>query len=140
MREFGLTPFFSSIASLYPAMKWNIELPAALTIFADESMMRQVMINLVKNAVEADAKTIGICYVGSEEKFGRLLVSNDGHTLPDDVAREIFIPFFTTKQIGSGIGLSLSRQVLLRQGLLLSLSSSPAAGYNVTFIIESDKS
>ncbi len=69
---------------------------------------------------------------------GRLYVSNDGHAIPDDVAREIFVPFFTTKAAGSGIGLSMSRQMLVRQGLSLMLRERPLSGYNVTFVIESE--
>lgn len=139
MRNFNLREFLGGIMALYPALKWMVAVPSGLMIRADESMLCQVFINIMKNAVEADAKTIGISYSGSPESFGTLYISNDGHSIPDDVAREIFIPFFTTKQTGSGIGLSLSRQVLLRQGLLLSLSPAPAIGYNVTFILESDR-
>ena len=65
-------------------------------------------------------------------------ISNDGHVIPDDVAREIFIPFFTTKSTGSGIGLSLSRQILMKQRLSLSLREIPVDGYNVTFEMESE--
>ncbi|MDE6337701.1 MAG: hypothetical protein K2L34_14140, partial [Muribaculaceae bacterium] len=156
---------------LYSDLKWDIAIPSYLQLRADESLLRQVFINLVKNAIEADAKTIGIKYIESTDihssgtssrasyhfseaidknsssdsrtfpsfSFGKLLISNDGHIIPDDVAREIFIPFFTTKRRGSGIGLSLSRQILLRQGLLLSLADHPTRGYNVTFVLESDK-
>jgi len=52
------------------------------------------------------------------------------------VAAEVFIPFFTTKPHGSGIGLSLSRQLLVMQRFSLSLLERPANGYNVTFVIE----
>jgi signal transduction histidine kinase len=52
------------------------------------------------------------------------------------VAKEIFVPFFSTKQRGTGIGLSLSRQMLLMMGMTLRLSDSPQSGYNVTFVIE----
>lgn len=88
---------------------------------------------MVKNAVEADANSIGIKW------DGKLYVSNNGRTIPDDVAREIFIPFFTTKQSGSGIGLSLSRQILLMQGMTLTLREHPLTGYNVTFVIENER-
>lgn len=68
--------------------------------------------------------------------FHRLLISNDGHVIPNDVAREIFVPFFTTRPQGSGIGLSLARQILMMQRLSLSLRERPVCGYNVTFEIE----
>ncbi len=135
-KELEVANFCRSIASLYSDLKWEIKIPPSMRLRADESMLRQVLINLTKNAIEADAKTIGIECVDTQ---GALLISNDGHVIPDDVAREIFIPFFTTKHSGSGIGLSLSRQILLKQGLLLSLAERPQRGYNVTFILEKDK-
>lgn len=147
VRSVDLGQFLAGIASMYNDLIWDIHLPPSARIQADESLLRQVFINLVKNAVEADARTIGIHYHGSHEGLdredalsGSLQISNDGHVIPDDVAREIFIPFFTTKSGGSGIGLALSRQILLMQGLILRLADSPAPGYNVTFVLESDRS
>ena len=109
---------------------------------------------MVKNAVEADAHTIALRHVqkpsplsplmpirgekDTKAQFCKLQISNDGHVIPDDVAREIFIPFFTTKSTGSGIGLSLSRQILMKQRLSLSLREIPVDGYNVTFEMESE--
>lgn len=134
--ELEVANFFQSIAALYSDLKWEIKVPVSVKLRADESMLRQVFINLTKNVIEADARSIGIEYV---ENQCALLISNDGHVIPDDVAREIFVPFFTTKHSGSGIGLSLSRQILLKQGLILSLADHPKRGYNVTFILEKDK-
>ncbi|MDE6560820.1 MAG: HAMP domain-containing histidine kinase [Muribaculaceae bacterium] len=131
MKDIDFNSFCSGLAVLYPELRWELTLPANLTLKADEDLLHQVFINLVKNAKEADAKSVGIRY----EKTS-LLISNDGHVIPDDVAREIFIPFFTTKQHGNGIGLSLSRQVLMSQGYLLSLAERPERNYNVTFILE----
>lgn len=139
LRDINLHSFCKSIASIYPELNWEIKVPDSLQLRADEGMLRQVFINLVKNAIESDAKTIGIKYISPSSSFGKLLVSNDGHVIPDDVAREIFIPFFTTKKKGSGIGLSLSRQILLMQGMVLSLAHYPSPGYNVTFVIEKDR-
>ena len=131
MKDIDFNSFCVGLTVLYPELRWELTLPANLTLKADEDLLRQVFINLVKNAKEADAKSVGIRYEKSS-----LLISNDGHVIPDDVAREIFIPFFTTKQHGSGIGLSLSRQVLMSQGYLLSLAERPERNYNVTFRLE----
>ena len=65
-----------------------------------------------------------------------LLFSNNGEPIPADVAREIFIPFFTTKSSGTGIGLSLSRQMLMMQNIELGLSDNCLSGYHVTFYLE----
>ncbi len=142
MTNVALGAFFENIAALYPDLIWQIDIPSGLTLRADSGLLSQVFINIVKNAVEANATSIGIRYEApvSTVGFGRLLVSNNGHVIPDEVAREIFIPFFTTKPSGSGIGLSLSRQILLRQGMILSLATSPAPGYNTTFVLEDETS
>lgn len=151
--DVNMLDFARRIASLYPQLQWNIDIPAEFTLQADKNLMRQVFINLIKNAIEADAKKISLTPTPSrrrgelrntddslhkgrfEEGLG-LSFSNDGHVIPLDVAQEIFIPFFTTKQSGSGIGLSLSRQILMMQGMTLCLADSPQKGYNVTFVIE----
>ncbi|MDE6693432.1 MAG: sensor histidine kinase [Muribaculaceae bacterium] len=146
MKPLDLGIFCTDIASLYPNLRWKIEMPSNISIYADGNLLRQVFINIIKNAIEADASTIEIRYAKSttantENKAfsGKLLISNDGHVIPDDVAREIFIPFFTTKQNGSGIGLALARQILLMQGLILRLADNAENGYNVTFTLEPDK-
>lgn len=127
-----LLVFCEGIAALYPQLQWQIDIPARIILRADEGLLRQVFINLAKNAVEAGAGRMELKWTD------RLYVSNDGHTIPDEVAREIFIPFFTTKPSGSGIGLSLSRQILLMQNMTLTLREHPLRGYNATFIIDRD--
>lgn len=146
LADVNMLDFARRIASLYPQLKWNIDIPADFTLQADENLLRQVFINIVKNAIEAEAKTIGLTPTLSKREGvihssfggaeGGFYFSNDGHVIPLDVAHEIFIPFFTTKQGGSGIGLSLSRQILMMQGITLSLAENPQRGYNVTFLIE----
>ena len=98
-------------------------------MFTDENMLRQVLINLVKNASEAGATAMDVRW--NKE----LWISNNGAPIPADVEREIFVPFFTTKKNGSGIGLSLSRQMMVRQGRDLCLAERPVPGFQVTFIV-----
>lgn len=145
LENIDLLEFCNSIAALYPDMRWDIDVAPLIKLKGDVGLLRQVFINLVKNAIEAEAHTMGIKHVATQpyrtsdsSAFGKLLISNDGHGIPDEVAREIFIPFFTTKQSGSGIGLSLSRQILLKQGMILSLAPYPTRGHNVTFILEKE--
>ena len=154
LADVPLGAFISSIKSLFPDLEWKVSMPAFTTMQADENMLRQVVINLVKNAVEAGAKTIDIRYRPSESSLsgdflsapapslrGRaggeavLFISNDGAPIPPDVRREIFVPFFTTKRSGSGIGLSLSRQMLMMQGMNIVLADTPVSGCHVTFVI-----
>lgn len=115
---------------LYPALHWQIDLPDSLTLPLDENMFRQVVINLVKNAQEARATRIDIQWRQQE-----IWISNDGEVIPPEVAREIFVPFFTTKSGGSGIGLSLSKQLMVKQVRNLRLADTPASGCHVSFIL-----
>lgn len=77
-------------------------------------MLRQVMANLTKNAVEAGAHRMDIS-LRQQDDHTEILVSNDGCPMKLEVAREVFVPFFTTKKNGSGIGLPLSRQMMMAQ-------------------------
>ena len=126
----GLLTFATDLQKLYPNLVWHIAIPATLTLKADEHLLRQALINLIKNAMEAGAHTIDLRWQEA------LYVSNDGEPIPATVRREIFVPFFTTKSNGSGIGLSLSRQSLIRQGILLSLADTPISGYHVSFVLK----
>ncbi len=125
-----LLELVSTLRNLYPTLTWHIDIPRAASFHTDKNMLRQVLINLVKNAAEAGATTIDIRWNDA------LCVSNNGAPIPADVMHEIFIPFFTTKKTGSGIGLSLSRQLMVMQGGNLSLAETPVSGYHVSFIIK----
>ncbi len=133
LQEVDLRAFADSIAALYPDVEWHVETLAGETLTADVNMLRQVTVNLVKNAVEAGAHRIDL---RKDADASRLLVSNDGAPILPDVALEIFIPFFTTKPTGSGIGLSLSRQMMVAQGGDLRLAATPVTGYTATFVAE----
>ncbi len=126
----ALRPFAESLQSLYSKMQWSIDVPEGTLMTADENMLRQVAINLTKNAIEAGAKRMEVRW-----KNGVLWISNDGAPIPANIQREIFVPFFTTKRSGSGIGLSISRQMLMAQNLHLALADTPSPGYHVTFTI-----
>lgn len=141
IEEISLSPFMDSIKALYPELTWHIHIPVNSTMQADKNMLLQVFINLTKNAIEAQATDIDIrCHRSDkstkEEQHPSISISNNGAPIPTDVAQEMFIPFFTTKPTGSGIGLSISRQMLMMQSFNLSLAEHNVAGYHVTFLIE----
>ena len=119
----------SQIQATRPTLTWEADIPEGTMVQTDAQMLTQVVLNLVKNAVEAGATSI--CFQWADA----LLVSNNGHQIPADVARNIFIPFFTTKPQGSGIGLALSRQLMILQGGDLTLLDKPAIGYHASFCI-----
>ena len=101
--------------------------PADLLVYADEGLIARVVTNLLKNARQAipDNGHIRIYAYSNEQEQVIIDISNDGPQIPDDVAAHIFVPFFTTKKDGSGIGLSISRQIMRMSGGSINLVSDP---------------
>jgi signal transduction histidine kinase len=111
-------------------------MPDSVIINTDPNLLRQILINLVKNAIEAGARHLGMeCQRGQDGKV-LLYISNDGEMIPADARSSIFIPFFTTKRKGNGIGLSLSRRLLTIQGGMMSLLDEPRGNFHTTFLLE----
>ena len=130
---FYVEPFLNRMAMLCNH-EASIEVsPKDLIVYADESLIAHVVTNLLKNAVEAikEKKStevsedkhafIRIKAYANEQEAIVIDVTNNAGIIPDDIAAHIFIPFFTTKKEGSGIGLSLSRQIMRVSGGTLSL-------------------
>ncbi len=128
------TPKFSSIriAKLFEQLeillhhqlesgniKVNIELePEELILFGDQTQIEQVLINLTQNAIQAleEAEEKAITLRGYIDEAGKIIleVNDTGKGIEEEALSKIFIPFFTTKKKGSGIGLSLSKQIMRR--------------------------
>jgi nitrogen fixation/metabolism regulation signal transduction histidine kinase len=110
-------------------------LPEDLALFADRTQIEQVLINLIKNADEAcvrkELPEIDIQLFRNE--YGRtvIVVSDNGCGILPEVLDKIFIPFFTTKQGGSGIGLSICRQIMISHGGNITVESEPDKGTRV---------
>ncbi len=99
-----------------------------LTIQADEEMLEQVLINLIKNSIEALGETATGKIVLSAKYIGASVfveVSDNGPGIIKEALDRVFVPFFTTKKTGSGIGLSLSRQIMQMHSGSLSVESEP---------------
>lgn len=126
-----LKDFLAGIMELYPDIAWKVDVPPDAAPRTDESLLRQVVVNIVKNAAEADAKNIECRWHESA-----LRISNDGTPIPAEVRRDIFIPFFTTKSMGMGIGLALSRQIVTMLGCSLELQDKADTCYHTTFILK----
>ncbi len=95
-----------------------------ILIYADESQISRILINLIKNAVQAGAKHISITASIDSSEQTLIKVANDGTPISPEAQEQIFIPFFTTKRDGSGIGLSLSRQIMRAHNGMLDLTRS----------------
>ena len=141
---FYVEPFLERMAML---CNHEVEIevtPKDLLAYADESLISHVVTNLLKNAVEAfnglqseptTKASIRLHAYTNEQEAIIIDVSNNAGLIPDDTASHIFIPFFTTKPEGSGIGLSLSRQIMRVSGGSLSLRQDKAQGITTFRIV-----
>ena len=101
----------------------NIPVPDLL-LYADESLIAHVVTNILKNAVEAGASAITLAAYTAPDDSVCIDISNNGKPIPSEEAQQIFVPFFTTKLTGSGIGLSISRQIMKQSGGSIELITS----------------
>jgi nitrogen fixation/metabolism regulation signal transduction histidine kinase len=125
-QDFNLNTAIDKVIKLHEAAirKKNIELIVSLLepviIHADENLITQVLINLLKNAIEAIEANKGekIMFSVNQSAPDKLSVNiaNTGKPIPEDILPNIFVPFFTTKSSGSGIGLSVSRYIMRLHG------------------------
>ena len=141
---FYVEPFLERMAMLCNHEVEIAVTPKDLLAYADESLISHVVTNLLKNAVEAfnDLRNkpttnafIRLHAYTNEQEAVVIDVSNNAGLISDDVASHIFIPFFTTKPEGRGIGLSLSRQIMRVSGGSLSLHQDKAQGITTFRII-----
>lgn len=143
LKDIQLRQILDDICRAYPQVSWEINVPSGINVNADAGMLRQVLINLIKNAIEAEAQKIVIALINNEETSHNqpltLYVGNDGMPIPAENRQSLFVPFFTTKRSGSGIGLSLSRRMMIQQGGMLELAEKPFEGCRAGFILSLQK-
>ncbi|MFW6351288.1 MAG: sensor histidine kinase [Bacteroidota bacterium] len=125
--------------SLWPDIQITLQInDQDLQIVADEKLFSQVLINLLKNAAEAlegqENGSIRIQTYRNREGKIEICINDNGPGIPPELLEEIFVPFFTTRETGSGIGLSLSRQIIRLHRGRLTANSHP--GQETTFCIE----
>ncbi|MBT8106736.1 MAG: PAS domain-containing protein [Gammaproteobacteria bacterium] len=113
--------------------------PAELDVYADRDLLEPVVMNLLRNAFQATAG-INAPHIELRGRLNRrgnvvIEVRDNGPGIPDDIARKIFVPFFTTKKEGSGVGLALARQVMTAHGGFVRLAESDGGGaaFTLTF-------
>jgi signal transduction histidine kinase len=133
---FRVADLLSRVQILYESLQPNrkVELSVKVTnpdleLFADQNLISQVMINLLKNALEANENNpdphITIIATNDIDNRPELCVIDNGPGISESKIDEIFVPFFTTKEKGSGIGLSISRQIMKVHGGNLKVRSVP---------------
>jgi signal transduction histidine kinase len=112
---------------------FTLETEAGLALEADPDLMSQVLINLIRNAAQAargHAEAPHVTLSFSRARSGRTLieVADNGPGVPERMRQDIFLPFFTTKPEGTGVGLSLARQVVLAHRGSIDVGTSEAGG------------
>lgn len=112
-----------------------IEKSEDVLLYADENQISQILVNMIKNAFQAEADKVEITAEIDRNESVIINVANNGHPISKESRNEIFVPFYTTKQDGTGIGLSLSRQIMrLHNGTLtLSRSDEKATVFTLIF-------
>ncbi len=139
IKEVDAKSLLQHVERLYPDVGISIECAQGLKMQCDEGQIKQLMINLVKNALEAvgndkliELKNEGIPTIiitaSAPEGKPRITVSDRGPGIPADKREEIFLPFYTSKIGGSGIGLALSRQIMNLHKGSLTCSSNETGG------------
>ena len=144
LTDVRLLAVIDEISKAYPQLTWEVSVPADQVVRADIGMLRQVLMNLVKNAIEANATKMVVENQGDKSRDSVqshgpvpliLYIGNDGLPIPAENRQSLFVPFFTTKRSGSGIGLSLSRRMMIQQGGMLDLAETPLQGCHAAFIL-----
>ena len=118
-------------------------IPEDLTIEADFAQIEQILINLIKNSFEAltdnSKGTIQLKAFCTDES-AIIQVEDDGSGISSDIIEDIFVPFYTTKKSGSGIGLSLSKQIMQNHDATISVNSAPLKGSVFTLKFQREQS
>ena len=130
LAEVNLSILTDELARAYQELSWNKQMPDNLMGYADAGMLRHILMNLAKNAAEAGAKRVTV-----KAGNGNLYIGNDGLPIPAENRKSVFVPFFTTKRNGYGIGLALSRKMMILQGGSLELAEKNLPDCHVTFIL-----
>lgn len=139
-----LLPFLEKQSGLFLAIARDQGLalqtkvfPEDLTGFFDEGLVAQAVINLVKNAIEATADTLQAsisCTAGNEDGHLFIRIKDNGMGIPEDQLDSVFVPFYTTKEGGSGIGLSLCRQIMSMHKGSVEIVSQAGLGTSITLL------
>lgn len=113
--------------------------PTELDVYADRDLLEPVLINLLRNAWQStvNIEKPAITLTGRLNKRNNVVIEviDNGPGVPDSIAKKIFVPFFTTKESGSGVGLALARQVMIAHGGFIRLSRNDSGGatFSLTF-------
>jgi len=142
-KRVALADLFETVTSLAEA-EWNdpevglsrsVE-PSGLYVYADRDLLEPVLLNLLRNAWQA-TKAVDRPSIELRGRLNRrgntvIEIEDNGHGVPTEIATKIFVPFFTTREGGSGVGLALARQVMIAHGGFIRLGKQNGAGTTFT--------
>lgn len=135
MESVPVQEYFNDLEQFYgDRLRCNVS-PSALKVYADPRQLMQVLVNLVKNASEASDGVIELNASRMADGNIEISVRDYGHGILPEAMDSIFVPFFTTKPQGSGIGLSLCKQIVKQHHGRLQVKSSPGRGSTFTIVL-----
>jgi len=116
---------------LEKGIRFDVQSSQVESFHADDNLISQVIVNLLRNAQQAlsglENGSIRLS-ISKNGEYTNIVVEDNGTGIPEEYANQIFIPFFTTNPGGNGIGLAISRQIVLRHGGTITFSSVPEKG------------
>ncbi|UIJ46051.1 ATP-binding protein [Sphingomonas cannabina] len=135
---FAALPWAEELARLFaadwPAVPLALSVtPPGLQLDADRNMLAQVLINLLRNAAEATSATrsdpsVALRIFTEREGRAGIEIEDNGPGVPDGLKGDIFLPFFTTRKTGTGVGLNLARQIVIAHGGTIDIADAPQGG------------
>jgi nitrogen fixation/metabolism regulation signal transduction histidine kinase len=145
-KRVALIELFDTVTKL-AAAEWQDERvslqsrvePSGLYVYADRDLLEPVLLNLLRNAWQAtrDLSQPTVEIRGHLNRRGNTVIEilDNGPGVPEDIANKIFVPFFTTREGGSGVGLALARQVMIAHGGFIRLGQNDTEGaiFSLTF-------
>lgn len=136
-RSFSAAPFFAELERLF-AVDWfdhrlAVTVDPGITLHADPDLLAQALLNLLRNAAQASAPPAGrgnVSLTVTRRAGGAILidVEDDGAGVPPALRNDVFLPFFTTRSEGTGVGLNLVRQIVVAHGWQITLDMSKLGG------------
>jgi nitrogen fixation/metabolism regulation signal transduction histidine kinase len=128
LKQIVINDLFNDLSGTYKNNDVNIifkPLPESYSIFADKELIELVLINIIKNAIEANAKEV---ILNAQKATGQTLIEiqDNAGGIDPAILNKVFLPFYTTKKEGSGIGLSLSRQIMFAHKGEIKIESTEA--------------
>ncbi|MDE6510650.1 MAG: HAMP domain-containing histidine kinase, partial [Muribaculaceae bacterium] len=146
LMEIRAGDYFKSLKKIYnaelerrglPEETVSYTIPEDMVMTIDTSLMNQVMMNLLRNALDALPQEGGIVKVilSVSDSKPYLTVTDNGTGISSEAMDSLFTPFFTTKPNGSGVGLAISRQIILKHGGTIRIQSRPSKGTTVTITL-----